>query len=116
MDTWALIGEISYQTNGQTHHLAVAGGFAEILPHRVTILADTAERPAEIDIKRADQAKSRAENRLKGADANLDFARAQASTRTRPDEATGCANTRLASKALISAYPRLSLQDPIVEA
>lgn len=72
------IGEISYRSNGQTHHLAVAGGFAEVLAHKVTILAETAEWPHEIDIRRADEAKNRAQKRLKGAGANVDWARAEA--------------------------------------
>src|SRR5438105_11546257 len=41
------VGEISYRNNGYTHHLAVAWGFAEVLPDKVTILAETAERPED---------------------------------------------------------------------
>jgi F-type H+-transporting ATPase subunit epsilon len=71
------VGEISYRNNGYTHHLAVAWGFAEVLPDKVTILAETAERAEEIDVKRAEQAKHRAEERLKSGNTETDFARAE---------------------------------------
>ena len=71
------VGEISYRNNGYTHHLAVAWGFAEVLPVKVTILAETAERPEEIDVKRAQEAKQRAEERLKSGSTETDYARAQ---------------------------------------
>jgi F-type H+-transporting ATPase subunit epsilon len=67
------IGEISYRQGTNTHYLAVAWGFAEVLPDKVTILADTAERAEEIDVKRAQEAKARAEEALKRAAADLDF-------------------------------------------
>jgi F-type H+-transporting ATPase subunit epsilon len=71
------IGEISYRENGRSRHLAVAWGFAEVLPDRVSILAETAERAEEIDVRRAEKAKQRAEKRLKSEDPNVDCARAQ---------------------------------------
>jgi F-type H+-transporting ATPase subunit epsilon len=52
-------------------------GFAEVLPDRVVLLAQTAELASEIDLNRAEQAKSRAERRLGSKDPNLDFARAE---------------------------------------
>src|SRR5947199_4189525 len=58
------VGEITYRNDGYTHRIAVAWGFAEVLPDKVTILAETAERAEEIDIKRAQDAKQRAEQRL----------------------------------------------------
>jgi F-type H+-transporting ATPase subunit epsilon len=67
------IGEISYRQGANTHYLAVASGFAEVLPNKVTILADTAERAEEIDVKRAQEAKVRADEALKRAAADLDF-------------------------------------------
>ena len=67
------IGEISYRQGANTHYIAVAWGFAEVLPHKVTILADTAERAEEIDVKRAQEAKSRAEEALRQGAADLDF-------------------------------------------
>jgi F-type H+-transporting ATPase subunit epsilon len=67
------IGEISYKRNGNTEHLSVAWGFAEVLPDKVTILAQTAERAQDIDVKRAAEAKARAEAALQKADPDLDF-------------------------------------------
>jgi F-type H+-transporting ATPase subunit epsilon len=61
------VGQISYKTAGQTKRLAVAWGFAEVLPEKVTILAETAEKSEEIDIARAEAAKQRAEAALSKA-------------------------------------------------
>src|SRR5580765_6823835 len=58
------VGEITFRENATEQHLAVAWGFAEVLPNKVTILAETAERPSEIDVDRARKAKQRAEQRL----------------------------------------------------
>jgi F-type H+-transporting ATPase subunit epsilon len=70
------VGEISYRINGFSHYLAVAWGFAEVLPTRVTILAETAERAEDIDVERARRAKERAEQMLHSTDPNTDFAHA----------------------------------------
>ncbi len=72
------VGEISYRVDGYTHHLAVAWGFAEVLPDKVTILAETAERADEIDVQRAQRAKQRAEERLKSGSTDVDYTRADA--------------------------------------
>lgn len=71
------VGEISYRNGGYTHRLAVAWGFAEVLPDKVTILAETAEKAEEIDVQRAQEAKQRAEQRLKGSETETDYERAQ---------------------------------------
>jgi len=71
------IGNISYQVAGQSEQVFCSWGFAEVLPDRVVLLAQEAESASEIDINRAEQAKSRAEKRLASKDPNLDFARAQ---------------------------------------
>ncbi|MGO8985256.1 MAG: F0F1 ATP synthase subunit epsilon [Terriglobales bacterium] len=71
------VGEITYKTGGVAHLLAVAWGFVEVLPDKVTILAEAAERPLEIDIERAQKAKERAEQRLKSNDAQVDYTRAE---------------------------------------
>jgi F-type H+-transporting ATPase subunit epsilon len=68
------VGEISYRHAGQTKRLYVASGFAEVLPEKVTILAETAERADEIDLSRAQSAKQRAEEELKKAGPNGDEA------------------------------------------
>ena len=71
------VGEITYKASGSTHTLAVAWGFMEVLPDKVTILAEAAERPQEIDIERAQQSKERAEQRLKSNDPKVDYTRAE---------------------------------------
>lgn|SRR5689334_22930848 len=71
------IGELTYKIGGTTHRLAVAWGFAEVLPDRVTILAETAERPEDIDVARARDSKSRAEERLKSGSTDVDYDRAE---------------------------------------
>ena len=74
------VGEISYHAagdGGRSAHLAVAWGFAEVLPDRVTILAETAEKAEEIDVARAQRAKDRAEQRLAKPGEEVDFRRCQ---------------------------------------
>jgi len=61
------VGEIRYRGDGMEYRLAVAWGFAEVLPNKVTILAETAERANEIDLPRAQKAKQAAEQRLHNA-------------------------------------------------
>jgi F-type H+-transporting ATPase subunit epsilon len=72
------IGEIDYTLHGTRHYLAVCWGFAEVLPDRVIVLAQTAERAEEIDVSRAERARQRAEERLKKlADTDTDLERAR---------------------------------------
>ena len=72
------VGELSCRTStsSQPVVLAVISGFAEVLPDRVTVLAETAERAEEIDLARAEEAKARAEKRLAAGDSNIDWDRA----------------------------------------
>ena len=74
------IGELTYRAkgSGDAVHLAILSGFAEVLGDRVTVLAETAEKPEEIDVRRAEEAKKRAEQRLASAssDPNVDWGRA----------------------------------------
>jgi F-type H+-transporting ATPase subunit epsilon len=58
-------GEMSIIKNGERHPFAISGGFMEVLPDRVTILADTAERAEEIDEARAEAARRRAEDLMR---------------------------------------------------
>ena len=117
------IGQISYRENGRSRYLAVAWGFAEVLPDRVSVLAETAERAEEtaascgsrsppratrrwaetaeraeeIDVRRAEEAMKRAEQRLRSGDPKIDCVRAQyALTRaaTRLEVATETDHTR----------------------
>ena len=71
------VGEISYRNDGATHYLAVAWGFAEVLPDKVTILAETAERAEDINVQRAEEARKRAEDRLRSGNPDTDFTRAE---------------------------------------
>jgi len=72
------VGEITYRIGGMTKHISVAWGFAEVLPKKLTILAETAERPDEIDVNRAERAKDRAEQELKNPPADMDYDAVQA--------------------------------------
>jgi len=69
------IGELTFQGTTQTEPIAIVRGFAEVLPERVTVLAETAEMAAEIDLERAEAAKARAEKRLAAGDPNIDWDR-----------------------------------------
>ena len=70
------VGEITFRENSTEQRLAVAWGFAEVLPNKVTILAESAERPSEIDVARARKAKERAEQRLASGDPSVEVERA----------------------------------------
>jgi F-type H+-transporting ATPase subunit epsilon len=72
------IGELRYRiaASGQQVPLAILRGFAEVLPDRVTVLAETAERAPEIDLTRAEAALARAQKRLTSNDTNIDWDRA----------------------------------------
>ncbi|MDO5382538.1 MAG: ATP synthase F1 subunit epsilon [Eubacteriales bacterium] len=63
--------------DGEVKKAAVHGGIVEILKDKVTVLAEIAEWPDEIDVNRANEAKTRAERRLSSKDSNLDVARAE---------------------------------------
>lgn len=74
------IGELTYRTTGgQAGILAVIRGFAEVLPDRVSVLAETAERAEDIDVKRAQEALKRAQERIAAGGENMDWDRASAS-------------------------------------
>ncbi len=70
------VGELSYVANGQTYRLAVAWGFAEVLPTKTTVLAESAERGEDIDVARAQQARDRAQKLLSSNDPDTDYPRA----------------------------------------
>jgi F-type H+-transporting ATPase subunit epsilon len=73
------VGELMYRIGRDEHYLAVAGGFAEVRNDKVIVLADTAERPEEIDRTRAERARERAERRLAGrVEEEVDYERALA--------------------------------------
>ena len=70
-------GVLSYWKGGAEYRLAVSLGYAEVLPDRVEVLAETAELPDEIDAERAGASADRARQRLSAADAAIDLERAQ---------------------------------------
>lgn len=71
------IGEVSYKIGERTDYLFCSWGFVEVLPDRVVLLAQEAELASDIDIKRAEEAKARAEKMLASKDAGIDFRRAE---------------------------------------
>jgi F-type H+-transporting ATPase subunit epsilon len=74
-------GELRIKSGGSEESLAVHGGFLEVIDNRVVVLADTAERTAEIDIERAEAARVRAEEALRNAKDRQDIAEAEAALR-----------------------------------
>jgi F-type H+-transporting ATPase subunit epsilon len=71
-------GELLIRKDSEETYMSVSGGFLEIRPDKVIILADACERAEEIDIERAEEAKRRAEELLKAHPPQLDVAQAQA--------------------------------------
>ena len=72
-------GELRIKKDREEISMAITGGFLEVRPDKVVVLADAAERAEEIDIARAEAAKRRAEERLAGKAPESDLAQAQAS-------------------------------------
>ncbi len=70
-------GAISVRSGGRERHLAVSGGFLEILRGRVTVLATTCERAEEIDLERARRAREKAEALLRSEASDSEFRRAE---------------------------------------
>lgn len=71
-------GEMLVRKDGEETAMFVSGGFLEVMQNRVAVLADVAERAEEIDISRAEAAKSRAEQWLEERPAEMDLAVAEA--------------------------------------
>jgi F-type H+-transporting ATPase subunit epsilon len=71
------IGQMWYRKGAEKSYVAIAYGFAEVLPDGVTILAQLAERADEIDVERADAARKRAEERLTRPGSDVDYDRAR---------------------------------------
>ena len=71
------VGELWYRVGQEKHYLAIAFGFVEVLPDRVTVLARMAERENDIDVDRAQAAMKRAEEHMAARRPDLDFERAR---------------------------------------
>ena len=72
-------GEMKFKVNGQWKYAAVSEGFVEIMPNNVILLADTVELPEEIDINRANEAKLRAQEKLRQKQSIKEYYQTQAS-------------------------------------
>lgn len=71
-------GELKYMVNGKWHFAAISEGFIEVMPDFAVILADSCELPEEIDIKRAEEAKKRAEEHMRQKQSIMEYYHTQA--------------------------------------
>ncbi|KAA3619756.1 MAG: F0F1 ATP synthase subunit epsilon [Calditrichaeota bacterium] len=71
------IGEIKLQSDAKLSRFATTGGFAEVLPHKITVLAEAAEPADAIDLERAEKAVSRAQSRIEEGRKKWDVDRAE---------------------------------------
>ncbi|HLR52514.1 MAG TPA: F0F1 ATP synthase subunit epsilon [Candidatus Avamphibacillus sp.] len=71
------ISAVRLKKENSVEKLAINGGFLEVRPDKVTILAQSAEKPEDIDVQRAREAKKRAERRLQAKEDNIDYHRAE---------------------------------------
>ena len=74
-------GELVVRGQGREEEFAIGGGFIEVLPDRVVVLADSAERAAEIDVKRAEAARLRAAELLRTRQSRIEAMQAEAALR-----------------------------------
>ena len=72
------IGSLYYKKNGKRYYVFVAGGFAEVTPTKVSVLAEVAEKAEEIDVERARKAREISEMRLREQKDREAYARARA--------------------------------------
>ncbi len=75
------VGELVVKRGNEEENIAISGGFLEVRPDRVIVLADQAERALEIDVDRAAEARKRAEQHLKEKAAGVDTVMAEAALR-----------------------------------
>ena len=71
------VGELWYRKGQDKFYLSIARGFVEVLPDRVTILAQLAEKAEDIDVARAEAAKTRAQDRIAETKTDVDYERAR---------------------------------------
>lgn len=74
-------GIMTLHLDGENKEAAVHAGFVEILPEKITVMAEVAEWPEEIDINRAKEAEIRAQRRLQAHDPKIDLSRAEIALR-----------------------------------
>ena len=74
-------GELRIKKDGREHALVVFGGFMEVTPDRVIVLADTAEHAEEIDVAQAEEARRRAESSIANRQSMVDLEQAEAALR-----------------------------------
>ena len=94
------VGELWYRKGQDRTYLAIAYGFAEVLPDRVTILAQLAERAEDIDVGRAESARTRAAQRL-DQKSDVDYERARIAL------AKSMTRLQVSSRIASGAGPRL---------
>ena len=78
MVTAIVSGECRFTANGKQNIIAVGQGIAEIKPEQVEVIVDTAEYPEEIDARRAEEAKIRAEEAMRQKQSILEYNHSQA--------------------------------------
>ncbi|MBQ3947667.1 MAG: F0F1 ATP synthase subunit epsilon [Ruminococcus sp.] len=71
-------GELKYMVDGKWRYAAISDGFIQVMPDKSVILADSCELPEEIDIKRAEEAKERAEEKLRQKQSIKEYYQTQA--------------------------------------
>ncbi len=71
-------GELKYMVNGEWKYAAISEGFIQVMPEKSVILADSCELPEEIDIKRAEEARQRAEEKLRQKQSIVEYYQTQA--------------------------------------
>jgi F-type H+-transporting ATPase subunit epsilon len=71
-------GELKYMVDGKWHYAAISSGFIQVMPDQAIILADNCELPEEIDIKRAEEAKQRAQEKLRQKQSIKEYYQTQA--------------------------------------
>ena len=71
-------GELKYMVNGVWKYAAISEGFIQLMPEKSVILADSCELPEEIDIKRAEEARQRAEEKLRQKQSIMEYYQTQA--------------------------------------
>ena len=72
------ISEMNYMIDGKKTYFAVSGGFVHVNEHETTLIANAIESQEEIDLRRAEAAKQRAEERMKCHNEQIDLVRAEA--------------------------------------